>query len=298
LPGRIDQQDSRRRLDAHRAVAQIVLGDSIPFRGDLQTITRHSGTIDHVAEGQLRRARLKGARHPRDLDAVATQDCVAVDRAIRAHPGGELKRLALIDHGRRVERFDGDVRRLATAEGTEIDRQPARRRLVRCRRHRRAVGLAVGEHNQSAGAPARNHAGGQADCAPQIAAVALHLLYERAGLAKGLGQPLDSRLASICDDPDAIARRPALLEQPDDLQRTRAAVGGHRKGEIGDHHDVDPFTAHRRQGHTRDQRQDHEHHDAYEPAERGGSAAPEVHEQQRHDQQQQLGKEQGERTHL
>ena len=91
---------------------------------------------------------------------------------------------------------------------------------------------------------------------PEIAAVAIDLLHERAGLAELLRQPLDARLASVRDDPDPVARRASLLEQLDDLERARAAVGGHRAGEIGDDDDVDAFAAERRQRHRREQRQE------------------------------------------
>ena len=133
----IDQQDRGRRLDAHGAVSEVVLGHAVALRGELQAIARDAGPIDHVAKRQLRRAGLKRPRRSRNLDAVAQQDGLGFDGAVGAHPRGELKRLALVDHARQVERFDGDVRRLAAAEHAEVDRQPARRRLVRRRHHRR-----------------------------------------------------------------------------------------------------------------------------------------------------------------
>ncbi len=66
---------------------------------------------------------------------------------------------------------------------------------------------------------ARDQAGGQADRAAEIAAVAVDLLHELARLAELLGQPFDARLASVGDDPDPIAGRAPLLEQRDDLER-------------------------------------------------------------------------------
>ena len=178
----IDQQDRGWRVDAHGAVAMVVLRDAIALRCELQAIARDAGPIDEVAKRQLCRAWLKGTRRARDLDAIAQQDGLGVDGAVGAHPRGELKRLALVDHARQVERFDGDVRRLAAAEQAEVDRQPARRRLVRRRHHRRSVRLAVREHDQTAPPLARDQAGGETDRAAQIAAVAVHLLHERARL--------------------------------------------------------------------------------------------------------------------
>ena len=60
----VDEQDRGRRLDAHRALADVVLGHAIAGRGELEAVARDAGPIDQVAERQLRRARLKGARRP------------------------------------------------------------------------------------------------------------------------------------------------------------------------------------------------------------------------------------------
>ena len=150
-PVRVHQQDRRRRFDAHGAVSEVVLRHAVAARGELQAIARDAGPIDEVAKRQLRRARLERARRPRDLDAVAQQDGLGFDRAIGAHRRGELKRLALVDHAGQVERLDRDVRGFAAAEQAEVDRQPARRRLVRRRHTGAPFASPSGEHDQPAG---------------------------------------------------------------------------------------------------------------------------------------------------
>ena len=209
----VDHQDRRRRFDAHGAVAPVVLGDAIAPGRELQPVAGDAGPIDEVPKRQLGGARLKAACGARNLDAVTQQDGLGVDRAIGAHRRGELKRLPLVDHAGQVERFDGDVRRLAAAEHPEVDRQAARRRFVCCPHHRRSVRLAVREHDQPAAPLARDQTGGKTDRTSQVAAVAVHLLHERARLTELLGQPLDARLASVGHDSDSIARRAPLLEQ-------------------------------------------------------------------------------------
>ena len=293
----VDHQDRRRRFDAHGAVAPVVLGDAIAPGRELQPVAGDAGPIDEVPKRQLGGARLKAACGARDLDAVTQQDGLGVDRAIGAHRRGELKRLPLVDHAGQVERFDGDVRRLAAAEHPEVDRQAARRRFVCCPHHRRSVRLAVREHDQPAAPLARDQTGGKTNRTSQVAAVAVHLLHERARLTQLLGQSLDARLASVGHDSDSIARRAPLLEQADDLERPATAVCRHRPREIGDDDDVDAFAAERRQWHRRDQCQQDQHQHAHVPAERGGPAAPEVQEQQRDEQEQELGIEEGQAVH-
>ena len=57
----IDEQDRGGRFDAHRAVAEVVLGHAVAFRGELEAIARDAGPIDQVAKRQLRRAGLKAS---------------------------------------------------------------------------------------------------------------------------------------------------------------------------------------------------------------------------------------------
>jgi hypothetical protein len=127
-----------------------------------------------------------------------------------------------------IERFHCDVGRVSAAEEAEIDRDPARRRLVRRGHHRRPVRLAIGQDDQPSTPLARDERGRQANRAAEITALGVDRLHETARLAQLLRQSFNAWLAAVRDDADAVARRALLLEELDDLEHAAAAVCRHR----------------------------------------------------------------------
>ena len=266
--GAVDEQDRRRRLDAHGSFPAVVLGHAIGGGVDPQLITREAGTLDDVTERELRRTRPELLAPARDLDAIAQQHGVALEGSIGSHPRAELKRFAFIDAAGQVERLDGDIGASGARGGADVYRNAARRRFVRGHRHRRTGGLAVRQHDDASRTLRRDEARGERHGAAQIAAVRIDLLDECLGGAEGLGQLLHARLPAEEHDADAVASAPGLLQQADDLEGARARILRHRARDVGDDDDVHAAVADTRERHRRQQDEEHQDRDADRIAER------------------------------